>query len=103
MVDPGITHISSVGEHDVNITTVPIATINLAFVKCISIALMVYQKAVYYQRFFRALPLDVRKSCAFPESLLNDCSGEAANLEGDATVKQSFTAHRQAEPEDHFH
>ena len=51
------------------------------------------------------MPLDVRKSCAFPTDAPQDSGGSAADLrhsleevEGDAT-KQSFAAHRQAEPE----
>lgn len=52
-----------------------------------------------------ASPLDVRKSSAFPKGVSNDLSGsaaggEAAMPEEDAAVKQSFTANRQAQPED---
>ncbi|MGD9589464.1 MAG: hypothetical protein AB7Q37_13705 [Pyrinomonadaceae bacterium] len=46
----------------------------------------------------------MRKGSAFPDELDHDESGsaaggEASNIEGDATVKHSFTANRQAEPE----
>ena len=49
-------------------------------------------------------PLYLRKSSAFPARQSQEESGSAAgskavNLEIDATVKQSFAANRQAEPE----
>ena len=53
-----------------------------------------------------ASPPDVRKSSAFPADAPQDSGGSAADprhsleeVEGDTTAKQSFAAHRQAEPE----
>ena len=53
-----------------------------------------------------ALPPDVQKSSAFPADAPQDSGGSAADprhsledSKDDSTAKQSFAAHRQAEPE----